>query len=137
MRVKIFSAGEAAGGAVNVVASEKGWKEIRPAIAACDVIVDALLGTGLRGPATGLLAAAISGVNEISKNATAARPGFILAVDMPSGLPSDGERRRRPGVAGAQDCDVYRAKDRTTRQPRCGGHWNPGSAANWLAFNAG
>jgi hydroxyethylthiazole kinase-like uncharacterized protein yjeF len=91
-----FQRWRSAGGSVNVVASEKDWEEIRPAIAACDVIVDALLGTGLRGPATGLLAAAISGVNEISKNATVARPGFILAVDMPSGLPSDGEPAEGP-----------------------------------------
>jgi ADP-dependent NAD(P)H-hydrate dehydratase / NAD(P)H-hydrate epimerase len=66
---------------------EKCWLKI----ASCQVIVDALLGTGLRGPATGLIAEVIAKINELSRNATLARPAMILAVDIPSGLPSDGQ----------------------------------------------
>lgn len=55
------------------------------------VVVDALLGTGLHGPATGLVAEAIQRTNQVSRNGTASRPGFVIAVDIPSGLPSDGE----------------------------------------------
>jgi NAD(P)H-hydrate epimerase len=55
------------------------------------VIVDALLGTGLRGPATGVIAEAISRINRLSQNSTLARPAMILGVDIPSGLPSDGQ----------------------------------------------
>jgi NAD(P)H-hydrate epimerase len=79
------------GGAVQVVDSERSWEKIFLAIAGSHVIVDALLGTGLRGAVTGVVARAITDLNENSHNATAVRPRLIIAVDMPSGLPSDGE----------------------------------------------
>ncbi len=60
------------------------------------MIVDALLGTGLRGAITGVVARAIADVNEMSREATAVRPSLIIAVDMPSGLPSDGEAADGP-----------------------------------------
>ena len=84
------------GGAVNVVDSESEWQQVNRPIGSSDVIVDALLGTGLRGAVTGITGKAISAVNEFSKNATAARPSLIIAVDMPSGLPSDGETAEGP-----------------------------------------
>jgi ADP-dependent NAD(P)H-hydrate dehydratase / NAD(P)H-hydrate epimerase len=67
-----------------------------PRIANASVIVDALLGTGLRGAATGVTAEVILRLNQLSKNATLARPALILAVDIPSGLPSDGEPSEGP-----------------------------------------
>jgi ADP-dependent NAD(P)H-hydrate dehydratase / NAD(P)H-hydrate epimerase len=72
------------------------WERMRPGIGGAQIIVDALLGTGLRGAAEGLVAAAIEEVNRVSKNATAANPGLILAVDTPSGLPSDGQAGAGP-----------------------------------------
>jgi hydroxyethylthiazole kinase-like uncharacterized protein yjeF len=65
-------------------------------IAEAHVVVDALLGTGLRGPATGVIAEAITRLNRLSQNATLARPAMILAVDIPSGLPSDGQPAEGP-----------------------------------------
>jgi hydroxyethylthiazole kinase-like uncharacterized protein yjeF len=85
-----------AGEAVNVVDSESVWRQVNSAIVSSAVIVDALLGTGLRGAVTGLTAKAIMAVNEFSQNATAVRPSLIIAVDMPSGLPSDGEAAEGP-----------------------------------------
>jgi ADP-dependent NAD(P)H-hydrate dehydratase / NAD(P)H-hydrate epimerase len=85
-----------AGGTVNVVDSEREWQKVSDAIASSVVIVDALLGTGLRGAVTGMTGKAIAAVNEFSKNATAARPSLIISVDMPSGLPSDGEAAEGP-----------------------------------------
>lgn len=79
------------GGSVQAVNDESTWSKYRAAINCSDVIVDGLLGTGLRGAVTGLLAKVISDVNEDSRNATLARPILIISVDMPSGLPSDGE----------------------------------------------
>jgi hydroxyethylthiazole kinase-like uncharacterized protein yjeF len=73
-------------------ALEAAWPKISFAYA----IVDALLGTGLRGPATGIIAEAIARLNKFSRNATLARPAFILAVDIPSGLPSDGQSAEGP-----------------------------------------
>jgi hydroxyethylthiazole kinase-like uncharacterized protein yjeF len=85
-----------AGGSVQTVASEKEWEKIWPAVASAEVIVDALLGTGIRGGATGLMARAIEDVNRLSHNATAARPAWVVSVDTPSGLPSDGEAASGP-----------------------------------------
>jgi ADP-dependent NAD(P)H-hydrate dehydratase / NAD(P)H-hydrate epimerase len=91
-----FQRWRSSGGAVHVVDSERSWEKMFPAIAGSPVIVDALLGTGLRGAVTGVVARAIADVNEISRDATAVRPGLIVAVDMPSGLPSDGEAAEGP-----------------------------------------
>jgi hydroxyethylthiazole kinase-like uncharacterized protein yjeF len=84
------------GGHVTVVTSEKEWEKNWPAIASAEVIVDALLGTGIRGGAKGLMAQAIEDVNRVSRNATAVKPTWIVAVDTPSGLPSDGESASGP-----------------------------------------
>src|SRR6202045_2132226 len=91
-----FQRWRSTGGALNVVDSENEWQKVKGTIGGSDVIVDALLGTGLRGAVAGLTAKGIAAVNEFSKNATAARPSLIIAVDMPSGLPSDGEAAEGP-----------------------------------------
>jgi NAD(P)H-hydrate epimerase len=59
-------------------------------LGAADIVVDALLGTGVRGPATGPVAKAIEAIN------AAGRP--VCALDLPSGLPSDGEPPAGPVV---------------------------------------
>jgi len=51
------------------------------ALANCDLLVDALLGTGFRPPVTGLYADAIAAMNRSEKP--------IVAVDIPSGADSD------------------------------------------------
>src|SRR5260370_13226901 len=85
-------------GSIHAVTSEKEWEKFWPAVASAEVIVDALLGTGIRGGAQGLIARAIEDVNRLSRNATAARPAWIVAVDIPSGLPSDGEPAGGPAL---------------------------------------
>ncbi len=85
-----------AGNTIHGIEDEAAWENAWPVVADSQVIVDALLGTGLRGTATGLIAQAIEDINRLSGNTTAARPGFILAVDMPSGLPSDGQSTEGP-----------------------------------------
>jgi hydroxyethylthiazole kinase-like uncharacterized protein yjeF len=97
-----FQRWRSTGGTVNVVDSESEWEQVRGAIASSDVIVDALLGTGLRGAVTGITAQAITAVNGFSKNATAVRPSLIISVDMPSGLPSDGEAAEGPVLRAHQ-----------------------------------
>ena len=79
------------GGESEIVEGEADWERVWPRICASNVIVDAMLGTGLRGAATGTIARAISDMNDRAKQATATRPALILAVDTPSGLSSDGE----------------------------------------------
>ena len=85
-----------AGGETLVVENEAACTNAFPRIAATDVIVDALLGTGLRGAATGLIAKAIHEVNSFSFHARLPVPALIVAVDIASGLPSDGQPAEGP-----------------------------------------
>ena len=85
-----------ASGEITEVTDTASLDAVWPQIASAPVILDALLGTGLRGAATEVIAEVISRLNHLSKNATLARPALILAVDIPSGLPSDGENAAGP-----------------------------------------
>lgn len=58
-----------------------------------DVAIDALLGTGVRGPVSGAMAEAIEALN--------ASRAPVLAVDIPSGLPADGQPPEGPCVRAA------------------------------------
>lgn len=62
---------------------------LRACLASAEVVVDAIVGTGSRGPARGFLADAIDAVNR------SGRP--VVAVDIPSGLGAD--RAEASGVA--------------------------------------
>jgi hydroxyethylthiazole kinase-like uncharacterized protein yjeF len=79
------------GADIRIITDPRKWDAVRTEVAKTRLIVDALLGTGLKGKVEGLLAAAICDVNKISRDATAIHPEAILAVDTPSGLSSDGE----------------------------------------------
>lgn len=79
-----------------VIRGEEDWIRAWPDVAGSEVIIDALLGTGIHGGASGLLAQVIENVNRFSQDAKAAWPGYIVAVDTPSGLPSDGEPAQGP-----------------------------------------
>jgi NAD(P)H-hydrate epimerase len=76
-------------GGVTCVLDEAAWESAWSEIAAADVIIDAIFGTGFRGTAAGAAGQAIEDLNRLSQNATAPRPSLILAVDTPSGLPAD------------------------------------------------
>ena len=95
---KNFQRWQEQGGGVTVLQTEADWEQAWAEISAAEVIIDALLGTGIRGPASGLIAQAIEDVNRLSRNATAARPAWVVAVDTPSGLSSDGEPAAGPVV---------------------------------------
>jgi len=68
-----------------IVTSFEAWRESLPELRSATVIVDALLGTGLSGPVHGLLGEVIRDVNARFPLAK------VVAVDIPSGLPSDSE----------------------------------------------
>ena len=86
------------GGKVHTVETPKQWEKVRSEALGAEVIVDALLGTGIRGAATGLVGQAVEELNRTSRNATATLPAWIVAVDTPSGLPSDGGEAAGPVV---------------------------------------
>lgn len=78
------------GGDLRVVTSAAEWDATREFLAESDLIVDALLGTGLKGPVEGLLAQIIEDMNAHASEHPSRRPR-IVSVDMPSGLASDAE----------------------------------------------
>ena len=86
------------GGNVRAIGTAGQWEKVRGEALGAEVIVDALLGTGIRGAATGVVGQAIEDLNRASRKATAALPAWIVAVDTPSGLPSDGEAAAGPLV---------------------------------------
>src|SRR5882672_9279903 len=73
---------ERSGGALVEVTDEQGWTHVRAAASRADVAVDALLGTGLHQAPTGAMADAIALLRSLP-----ALP--VVAVDIPSGVPSD------------------------------------------------
>ena len=79
-------------GRLRVVTDQAEWEKARDVLLEADVIVDALLGTGLTGPVKGLLAAVIHDVNAAAHGQSSGNgPSriHIVSIDMPSGLPSD------------------------------------------------
>jgi NAD(P)H-hydrate epimerase len=86
------------GARIQEITSLAQWDTARAEVAKSRVIVDALLGTGLKGKVEGLLASVIEDINKISRDATSLRPEAVVAVDTPSGLPSDGEPSEGPVI---------------------------------------
>jgi hydroxyethylthiazole kinase-like uncharacterized protein yjeF len=86
---------QAGGGELHVVTSKSEWATAREALNEADLVVDALLGTGIKGPVEGLLSSVIDDVNEWRERRPVrlrrARARFVNSVDMPSGLPSGNE----------------------------------------------
>jgi hydroxyethylthiazole kinase-like uncharacterized protein yjeF len=76
-----MAAFEASGGRLEEVLDPAGWDRLSERVGARDLVVDALLGTGLREAPTGAIAKAIADL------ASCRRP--IVAVDLPSGVSSD------------------------------------------------
>lgn len=66
---------------IHACTSPSAWRRFVPQLHNASLIVDALLGTGLGRPASGVYAEAIEDINASS--------GAVIAVDIPSGLPAD------------------------------------------------
>jgi NAD(P)H-hydrate epimerase len=81
---------------LRIVRDGNGWQAAKAAVATADIIVDALLGTGIHGPVEGLLREAIEEVNRRRPEAA------VVAVDIPSGLSADtGETQGAAMVANS------------------------------------
>ena len=76
-----LEAAQKLGLSVEAVPNESKWHAVLPQVAHSELVVDALLGTGLASAARGLLQTAIHDLNGI--------PAFTVSVDVPSGLSSD------------------------------------------------
>jgi hydroxyethylthiazole kinase-like uncharacterized protein yjeF len=71
----------ATGEVVRTITDLKQWDEVSNSFEKYDVIVDALLGTGINQPLEGLYSEVVSTIN--------LTPAFVLSVDIPSGMFSD------------------------------------------------
>lgn len=74
---------EGAGGELRYVRSERDWAVWKDVMRIADLVVDALLGTGVRGAVAGLFADAIDSINSHDARTE------VVSVDIPSGLPAD------------------------------------------------
>ena len=72
------------GGELHVIHSAEQWRAAKHVLPSPRIIVDALLGTGVRGAVEGLLAEVISDVNRAPEPDQA-----VVAIDIPSGLNAD------------------------------------------------
>ncbi len=72
------------GGEVVELRDENKWLAVKPQLNSAKLIVDGLLGTGLKSAVRGLYAEIITAINEF--------PGPVLALDIPSGLDADSGR---------------------------------------------
>lgn len=81
---------------VTAVPTEEDWDQVFPRVATADVVVDAILGTGLTEGARGLAGKVIQDLNQIDVP--------VVAIDVPSGLSSDSGRI--PGSALAAELTV-------------------------------
>jgi hydroxyethylthiazole kinase-like uncharacterized protein yjeF len=84
---------ERSGGPVLEVTTADEWAAVAGDVASADLLVDALLGTGLRARASGPAAA---GIEALLRAAEAGIP--VVAVDIPSGLGSDTGQVDGPAV---------------------------------------
>ena len=81
----------------------KGWGEPKSAQAVftCDVLIDAVLGTGFHPPVSGVYAEAIAKINAASAP--------VIAVDIPSGADADVMGEQTGAVAGADAIVTFTA----------------------------
>lgn len=80
-------------GRLGEIASPERITTATSALNEAEVVVDALLGTGLEGPARGLMAALIEAINESGKP--------VVTLDLPSGINADRPEMAGPAVRAA------------------------------------
>ncbi len=97
-----YRAARAEGLEVREVADESDLPEIRGWLARSPIVLDALLGTGVRGGARGLVATIVEDLNR-----SAAR---VVALDLPSGVDADSAQLAGPAVRAARTYTLCRPK---------------------------
>jgi NAD(P)H-hydrate epimerase len=106
---------ERSGGVVREVLDDAGWAAVRPEVLGADLIVDALLGTGLSQAPSGLVGQAIRDVAERPQPERSP----LVAVDIPSGLSSDGGETPWPSLAAALTVTFAAPKYGLVLPPAC------------------
>jgi NAD(P)H-hydrate epimerase len=105
---------ERSGGRVDEVADEEAFARVRERASAPPLVVDAILGTGMRDKPGGLLAAAIE---QVAAWALAGSP--VVAVDIPSGLRADSAVFEAPCALASVTVTFGAAKPALVLPPAC------------------
>jgi NAD(P)H-hydrate epimerase len=105
---------ERSGGALTEVADLAAWEGLRSRALSGDLVVDALLGTGLHHAPSGLLGRVVSDVAALQARGTP-----VVAVDMPSGIPSDTGELGWEAVTAALTVTFAAAKYGHVLPPSC------------------
>jgi NAD(P)H-hydrate epimerase len=88
--------------AVEEVPSAAAWARVRAILGRPVLVVDALLGTGIKGGARGLVAEVIRDLNESAAD--------LISVDLPSGLDADSPAVEGPAVGADRTYTLCRPK---------------------------
>ncbi len=104
-----------AGGAVHEVTDTAAWEAVRGHALGADLVIDAILGTGLREAPSGLPARVIADVAE----AVRSRALSVVAVDVPSGSSSDTGETPWETVTAALTVTFAAAKHCHVLPPAC------------------
>ena len=118
-------------GELHVVRRAEEWQPVKATLRQAEIIVDALLGTGIRGMVEGILREAIEEVNRKRIEQQ------VIAVDIPSGFPTDGGERPGLGRSSQLHRYLHRPEDRNARGRGPPVHRAAGRARNRLAARAG
>jgi ADP-dependent NAD(P)H-hydrate dehydratase / NAD(P)H-hydrate epimerase len=97
-----------------VIGDAAEWQAAGSVLATVHIIVDALLGTGLRGSVEGLLARVIADVNSLRTASS-----VVVAVDVPSGAPSDAGEVIGPAIAADYTVTFTAPKPGQVLAPAC------------------
>ncbi|MEP6741111.1 MAG: NAD(P)H-hydrate dehydratase [bacterium] len=76
----------------------KQWQEIAAAASSYDVIVDALFGTGLKRPLSGMFVDVVRYLSAVKSRQTSDHGPLVVSVDIPSGLDADQSEPIGPAV---------------------------------------
>ncbi len=96
-----------------IVTDAEKWRELLPRLEGSTLVVDALLGTGMRGAAEGLYADVIGDLNTRFPRAQ------VVAVDMPSGMPPDTGEPAGPSVRAGHTVTFTAPKPSQVFPPNC------------------
>jgi NAD(P)H-hydrate epimerase len=105
---------ERGGGSVLEAAGAAEWQSVAPGLDRADLIVDALLGTGLKRAPEGVIADAIAAVRKLAAGGVP-----VVAVDVPSGVPSDGGEMGWPAVEATVTVTFVAPKHGHVLPPAC------------------
>jgi hydroxyethylthiazole kinase-like uncharacterized protein yjeF len=106
---------ERSGVGVVEVVDEVGWQAVRDRLWEADLIVDALLGTGLSREVEGLVRRVIEDVNALRER----HPVPLVAVDLPSGVASDTGEVLGPALAATVTVTFAAPKHGQVLPPAC------------------